>query len=67
MLKIILCFLFGHRFVEKVYNGKTFDTIDRLTNNPIKGHYYTYKQMDFCIRCSKKNPHKDDKQISVNE
>ena len=58
MFKKLICWLWGHSVVKKVYNGKQFDTQDGF-GNPIKGDYYYWKQMSFCIRCGKPNKYKE--------
>jgi|HubBroStandDraft_5_1064220.scaffolds.fasta_scaffold188622_2 hypothetical protein len=55
MLTALWCWFFGHKTIAKVYSpaGKTFPAIDRLTGNPVEGHYYTLRRMDHCLRCEK--------------
>lgn len=51
MLKKLICLFWGHKFIVKAATGNTFDTKDRLTGEPIKGHYYKYERKDYCLRC----------------
>lgn len=53
VLKILICFLFGHEIVVKAATGQQFDTIDRLTGESTKGNYYVWRRMEFCVRCGK--------------
>lgn len=53
MIKKLICWIWGHKTVHKAATGERYDTIDRLTGMPIKGHYYKLVRSRFCRRCGK--------------
>lgn len=52
MIKKLICLLWGHKTVHKAVNGE-YDTLDRLTGLPTKGHYYDWRRTPYCTRCGK--------------
>jgi hypothetical protein len=52
MIKFLLCLIFGHKNVVKAFTGQT-----KESETPFGGvqttHYYTWKKLDFCLRCGK--------------
>jgi hypothetical protein len=54
MIKKFICWLFGHKFVAKVFTGEV------QTVSTYGGHcdveYYKWVRYPFCLKCGKTNP-----------
>jgi hypothetical protein len=54
MIKKLICWLLGHKFIVKVFTGRV------QTVATYGGHcdveYYKWVQSPFCLRCGNKNP-----------
>jgi hypothetical protein len=54
MIKMLLCWFFGHKFVDKAFTGHTQRVL-----NAFRGEediqYYRWQNHRFCLRCGAKN------------
>lgn len=56
MIAWLICWIWGHKILEKAYTGDQFDTHHRLYPQiKVKGDYYRWEQLPFCLRCGKPN------------
>jgi len=61
MIKKVLCYLFGHKFIAKCYTGEQYRTYHPLTGIKTIGEYFRYEAQKWCLRCGCINPNKDTK------
>lgn len=55
MLKALLCWLLGHRFVVKAYTGETMQVTNGL-GTPLTDSMFNYERRNFCCRCGTAAP-----------
>jgi hypothetical protein len=55
MIKFLFCWIFGHKFTEKVPAGNY--TVYGFMGDAYNANKYTWKQVAFCTRCGVNNPH----------
>lgn len=58
MIKILLCWILGHKFMRKVVSGKC---TKYFLGDPYDVTAYKWEQMAFCMRCGQPNLHYDDR------
>lgn len=54
MIKYLLCWIFGHKFVQQIHVGKT---VKYFLGDAYDSNKYVSEQAAFCLRCSKPNPY----------
>ncbi len=54
MIKYLICWIFGHRFVQQIHMGKT---TKYFLGDAYDANKYVSEQAAFCLRCSKPNPY----------